>query len=81
VTALLIAVGGTIVAAWFPGLSNLAVSPVGVIQQGLASLTRPDYADRLDHAGRARPNVYRASTWAKSMRLGADIWLDLVRMA
>jgi hypothetical protein len=81
VTAPLVAVVGTIVAAWFRGLSNLVVSTVGLIPKGLPSLTLPDHADRVDQAGRARPDVSRASRWANSMRLGADIWFDHVGMA
>jgi high affinity sulfate transporter 1 len=40
----LIAVGGGIAAAWFLGLEALGVSTVGLIPQGLPSLTMPDPA-------------------------------------
>jgi high affinity sulfate transporter 1 len=40
----LIAVGGGIAAAWFFGLQALGVSTVGLIPQGLPSLTMPDPA-------------------------------------
>jgi hypothetical protein len=77
----LVAVVGTLVAGGFLELSNLVVSTVGLIPQGVPSLTLTDHADRVDQADRARPDVSRASTWAKSMRLGADIWFDHVGMA
>ncbi len=38
----LVAVGGAIAAAWFFGLQNLGVSIVGLIPQGLPSLSLPD---------------------------------------
>jgi len=40
----LVAVGGGIAAAWFFGLQALGVSTVGLIPQGLPSLTMPDLA-------------------------------------
>jgi len=40
----LVAVGGGIAAAWFFGLKALGVSTVGLIPQGLPSLTMPDLA-------------------------------------
>ena len=40
----LVAVGGGITAAWFFGLQALGVSTVGLIPQGLPSLTLPDLA-------------------------------------
>ena len=38
----LIAVGGSIAASWYFGLSSLGVSTVGLIPQGFASITLPD---------------------------------------
>ncbi|MDD5266813.1 MAG: SulP family inorganic anion transporter [Methylococcales bacterium] len=40
----LAAVGGSIAASWFFGLHELGVSTVGLIPQGLPSLTLPDFA-------------------------------------
>jgi len=40
----LVAVGGSIAAAWFFGLQALGVSTVGLIPQGFPSLTMPDLA-------------------------------------
>jgi len=40
----LIVVGGSIAASWFFGLSAMSVSTVGLIPQGLPSLTLPDLA-------------------------------------
>src|SRR5437879_2005330 len=40
----LVAVGGGIAAAWLFGLQALGVSTVGLIPQGLPSLTMPDFA-------------------------------------